>query len=232
MCFSAGASFGASAVLSIIGTAAIMKAKTIPQGLFAGIPIIFSIQQLAEGMLWLSLNDPDLASWQPFFTHTFLFFAIVIWPVWIPFTIHKLEKDLKRRKVLRVLLFLGVLECIGAACAMMFYPVAVSQASYHLHYNIDIPSSAKVLLNVFTLVYFATTIVTTFISSISRMRWLGIVFLLSYSVSIILYNDSVVSVWCYFAALLSIVVYWITLGLQEPAAPIERRSAIPENKLS
>jgi len=57
MCFWAGASFGASVVLSIIGTAAIMKARTIPQGLFAGIPVLFSIQQLAEGMLWLSSKN-------------------------------------------------------------------------------------------------------------------------------------------------------------------------------
>ena len=103
MCFSAGASFGASAILSVIGTAAIMKARTIPQGLFAGIPIIFSIQQLAEGMLWLSLKDPGLATWQPFFTYTFLIFAILFWPVWVPFTIYKLETDTKRRKALRIL---------------------------------------------------------------------------------------------------------------------------------
>ena len=54
MFFSAGASFGASAVLGLIGSAAIAKARMIPQGLFAGIPLIFCVQPLAEGMLPLS----------------------------------------------------------------------------------------------------------------------------------------------------------------------------------
>src|ERR1700704_1243434 len=107
MCFSAGASFGASAVLSVIGTAAIIKARTVPQGLFAGIPMIFSIQQLAEGLLWLSLKDPQLAEWQPFFTYLFLVFALVAWPVWIPLTIRKLEKDVQRKKILTLLLLAG-----------------------------------------------------------------------------------------------------------------------------
>jgi len=213
MCFSAGASFGASAVLSIIGTAAIMKARTIPQGLFACIPIIFSIQQLAEGMLWLSLKDPRLAALQPFFTYTFLVFALVVWPVWIPLTIRMLEKDAKRKKTLGLLLFAGLVVAVGSACAIVFYPAVVVPLEHNLHYNIDLPAGAAGLIKVFTLLYFATTIISTFISSARRMNWLGIVFFLSYSVTLILYSGSVVSVWCYFAALLSIVVYWILAGL-------------------
>src|SRR5258706_5283498 len=216
MCFSAGASFGASAVLSIIGTAAIMKARTIPQGLFACIPIIFSIQQLAEGMLWLSLKDPRLAALQPFFTYTFLVFALVVWPVWIPLTIRMLEKDAKRKKTLGLLLFAGLVVAVGSACAIVFYPAVVVPLEHNLRYNIDLPAGAAGLIKVFTLLYFATTIISTFISSARRMNWLGIVFFLSYSVTLILYSGSVVSVWCYFAALLSIVVYWILAGLQEP----------------
>jgi hypothetical protein len=39
---------------------------------------------------------------------------------------------------------------------------------------------------------------------------------LSYSVTLIFYPGAVVSVWCYFAALLSIIVFWIIMELQEP----------------
>jgi uncharacterized protein DUF6629 len=225
MCFSAGASFGASAVLSIIGTAAIMKARTVPQGLFAGVPIIFSIQQLAEGMLWLSLKEPGLAYLQPLFTYTFLIFALVIWPVWIPFTIHRLEKDPKRRNALSVFLFLGIGTAVGAGCAIMFYPVSFELTLHHFHYNIDIPGQAKKFRGLFTILYFVATIITTFISNISRMKWLGIVFLLSYSATLIFYGGSIVSVWCYFAALLSMVVYWIISRWEEPGSPIDKRPA-------
>ena len=59
MCFSATASFGASAVLGAIGIIAVAKAKTKPQRLFATIPLIFAVQQLTEGLLWLSLKNAD-----------------------------------------------------------------------------------------------------------------------------------------------------------------------------
>ncbi|MEQ1678270.1 MAG: hypothetical protein ABL876_16325, partial [Chitinophagaceae bacterium] len=53
------------------------------------------------------------------------------------------------------------------------------------------------------------TIITPFISSIRKMKWLGIVFLVSYLFSVIFYNGYVISVWCFLAALLSFVVLWI-----------------------
>ena len=60
MCFSSNASFGASAVLAVVGVVAIAKAKNTPGRLFAAIPFIFSIQQFAEGMLWLSMKEHDI----------------------------------------------------------------------------------------------------------------------------------------------------------------------------
>jgi hypothetical protein len=150
MCFSAGASFGASAVLSLIGTAAIIKARTIPQGLFAAIPFIFSIQQLAEGMLWLSLTNESLEAGQPFFTYTFLVFAMMLWPVWIPLTIRLLEKDSRRKRGLNVLLGIGVLVSIGVGCVLFLYKVQVISAHHHIHYRIDFPGTTRSLIVPFT----------------------------------------------------------------------------------
>ena len=67
MCFSAGASFGASALLGVAGAIAVTRATTIPQRLFASIPFVFSVQQLAERLLWLSLKNPSLEAGQSFF---------------------------------------------------------------------------------------------------------------------------------------------------------------------
>ena len=217
MCFSAGASFGASAVLSIIGSAAIIKARTIPQGLFAAIPLIFSIQQLAEGMLWLSFKNAGLEAGQPIFTFTFLVFAMMLWPVWIPLTIRLLEKDSRRKKSMNVLLGIGVLVSIGVGCVLLFYKVHVISTHHHIHYRIDFPGRTRSLIVPFSLLYFIATIIAPFISSIKRMKWLGLGFLASYLFAIIFYSGFVVSVWCYFAALLSVVVLWILSGLRKPA---------------
>lgn len=78
MCFSATASFGAGVVLTVIGVASIKKTHHPTQLLFASIPFIFGVQQIAEGILWLTLPNPDYVSTQKIFTHIFLFFAQIL----------------------------------------------------------------------------------------------------------------------------------------------------------
>ena len=81
MCFSTAASFGASAILSVAGVAAVTQAQTKAQRLFAAIPFIFSIQQFFEGLLWLSIKNPDFVTDRSVPAYFFLFFALVLWPV-------------------------------------------------------------------------------------------------------------------------------------------------------
>ena len=218
MCFSAGASFGASALLGSIAAVTLVKAKTTPQRLFATIPIAFAVQQLSEGMLWLSLKDSSLAALQPFFIYTFLVFAMMVWPVWIPLTIRLLEKDAKRKKVMNALLITGSVVFAGVGCILLLYPVHVVATHHHIHYELDLPPAIKNIVWLFSLLYSVTTLIALFISGIRRMKWLGIAFIASYLFATIFYGGFVVSVWCYFAAVLSIVVLWIILDLRKPAS--------------
>ncbi len=222
MCFSATASFGASAVLGTIGIVSVAKARTPPQRVFGTIPLFFAIQQFMEGMLWLSLKDPDLASWQPFFTYTFLVFAMAVWPLWVPLTIRLLEKDARSKRIMNALVGIGALVAICVTLVLALYPVqAVAPAcltcpfsstpalNEHLHYQFTFPRIPTGLIGAFSMLYILATIITPFISSIRKMKWLGIVFLVSYLFSVIFYNGYVISVWCFLAALLSFVVLWI-----------------------
>ena len=221
MCFSSDASFGASAVVAVIGVVALIKAKTIPQRLFAAIPFIFSIQQFSEGMLWLSMRQHDMASMTDFSTHNslfrniFLVFALLLWPVYIPFTVWLLEKDNKRKRFLVVLLMMGVAVAICLLYVLITYPVQVTGEEHHIHFEFDLPIVTYNIEWVISLFYFFSTIIAPFISSCKKMKWLGVVFLLSYIIAVIFYSGFFVSVWCYFAALLSTVVLWIVLELRK-----------------
>lgn len=227
MCFSATASFGASAVLGVIGIVSVAKARTKPQRVFGSIPLLFAVQQFTEGMLWLSLKDPALASAQSFFTYTFLVFAMVVWPFWIPFSIWLLEKDAKRKKIIKGFVWMGTFVAVGVGVVLFSYPVEVitpfcptcpasaAPALSHLHYEFAIPQLVKNLIVAFSVLYIAATIITPFLSSIKKMKWLGIVFLASYLFAINFYNGFVISVWCFFAALLSFVVWWIIMDLRK-----------------
>lgn len=228
MCFSATASFGAGAVLGAVGIISIAKAKTNPQRVFATIPLIFAVQQITEGVLWLSLRNTGLASWQPVLTYIYLIFAMAAWPFWIPLTIRLLEKDARRKKLLNILVAIGAVVAIVVALVLSIYPVevmtplclscpasSIPDVRNHLHYEFAFPPVAKGLIGTFTILYIMATIVSPFISSIRKMKWLGIVFLVSYLFAVFFYNGFVISVWCFFAALLSFVVLWIIMDLRK-----------------
>jgi len=191
------------------------KAKTIPQRLFAAIPLFFSVQQLSEGMLWLAIKQPDLAGWQSFFTYTFLVFAMVVWPLWIPLSVRLLEKNTERKKILNSLTAIGCGVAVVVFCILLIYPVEVIPMHHHLHYSFNFPAQIKNLISFFSLLYIMATIVAPFVSGIKQMKWLGVSFFASYLFAIIYYNGFVVSVWCYFAALLSFVVLWILASLRK-----------------
>jgi hypothetical protein len=215
MCFSASASFGASAVLTITGIATIIKARTIPHHLFACIPLVFAVQQFAEGMLWLALRHTGYEWGQSFFTYTFLFFAIVVWPVWVPLTIRMLEKNTERRKIMIYFLCIGVVVSAGAGFILLSNPVHPVAVSDHIHYSFITDMDTRFTQTIFALLYCTATLIVPFISTVKRMKWFGYILLASSLFAIIFYNGFVISVWCYFAAVLSVVVLWIIRGLRK-----------------
>jgi len=214
MCFSANASFAASTVTGVIGIIAITKTRTTPQLLFATIPLLFSLQQLSEAVVWLSLKHSSLAPWRPLFLYVFLVFATIIWPFMIPLTTRLLEKRSLRKKVLSVLCVLGATASATIIWIMICFPLHVTSVAHHLHYHFDLPKSLKDLIWIFTSVYLVATIIAPFVSSIKRINWLGVVFLAAYAFTLAAFPSSVVSVWCYFAAVLSILVLWILVGIK------------------
>jgi Family of unknown function (DUF6629) len=213
MCFSAGASFGAGAVLSVIGVASIKKAQTPSQIIFASIPLIFAIQQITEGFLWLSLSNPAYASLQKVTTYGFLFFAQIVWPVWVPFSILKLESKEKRRKSEIILAGIGALVSLYLFYCLLNFPVEAKIIGYHISYQQDYPAAIS---NYCGALYIVATIVPPFFSHTRRMWLLGTAILISYIITKIFYTDYIISVWCFFASVISIAVFAILHELNNP----------------
>ena len=132
---------------------------------------------------------------------------------------------------MNVLVGIGAFVAVCVVLVLSLYPVQVMtpdclscpfsstpSLNQHLHYRFTFPPVPKGLIGAFTVLYIMATIITPFISSIKKMKWLGFVFLASYLFAVIFYNGFVISVWCFFAALLSFVVLWIILDLRKTGA--------------
>lgn len=218
MCFSAEVSFGAGAVLSAVGIAAVAKSSTSAQIVFASIPLIFAVQQITEGFVWLSLVNSSFASWHQLSIHIFLIFAQIVWPSWVPFSIFLLENEPQRKKVLASLTAFGMLISCLLAFRLFTHTVSASASGKHVFYDFGLSSLVVNFMGIF---YLVVTVIPPFLSSVRKMWMLGFSILFSYVITELFFKNYVISVWCFFAALISGSILFILTDLRKTF--IERR---------
>ncbi len=205
MCFSAQASFGASAILGVMGAYALRKAKQ-NELFLALIPILFSIQQACEGIVWITYANPNYQLITTAATYSFCFFAFFFWPVWIPVTILKMETNPHKKLVLRALLFLGFFIASILVFTMLTNGIHTTVSCSHIEYTIFLPESLETIGAVF---YCITTILPPLLSSRKWLPFFGLLTLGSVGITYFFYSTYFTSVWCFFAALLSSVIILI-----------------------
>ncbi|MCF8408053.1 MAG: hypothetical protein K9G36_03685 [Crocinitomicaceae bacterium] len=206
MCFSANASFGAGIVLSAIGVITIKKAQSSSQLFFASIPLIFGVQQITEGFIWLSLVNPTYSFLKYGAIYIFLFFAQVVWPIWVPYSILKFESTKKQGMAAKLLVIIGAIVSLYLAYCLLTFPVDAKTTGSHISYIQHYPSAISKYCG---FLYIVSTILPSFISVNRRMWLLGTSIFISYLITTIFYTDYVVSVWCFFASIISIVILTI-----------------------
>lgn len=189
--------------------AAILKNREPSKLLFAYIPIVFGVQQISEGFVWLALQSSGHDMVLKLAVYTFLTMALVVWPTMIPLSVLLMERSKKRRRGLYVFLTVGIAVSLCYGMALLFLKVTARISSYHILYIIEFPHQlARIVALIF---YLIATIPPLFISSVRRMKLFGIVMVLSYSLTLIFYREYLISIWCFLAALASLVIWWIVI---------------------
>jgi len=206
MCFSAEASFAGGVIISAIGIATVQEVHKPSQLVFASIPLFFGAQQMLEGILWLTIPLPDYLTLRHISTILFLIMADFLWPTMIPLSVLLMEKNKKKRKMLSVLLFMGLSLSIYYVYCILFYNITPQIMGYHIQYNTNFPESLSIPAFI---IYLIVTIPPLFISSIKRTHLMGILMFFSCLITAIFFTQYLTSVWCFFAALISGVIFWI-----------------------
>jgi hypothetical protein len=209
MCFSASASFGASVVLGIAGVMSVKKAEKPSQLFFASIPLIFAAQQFIEGWIWIALNHS--LHWDFIPINLFLIIAQVLWPVWIPLSLMLIENQEGHKKVLALFLAFGVVLGMYLTWCLIFYKVDAYITYYHIHYELYFPQKYNTPVGT---IYFLATVVPPFLSTQKRMMLIGTFNFISFAIASVFYQDHIISVWCFFAALISWQVFLVMKELK------------------
>lgn len=205
MCFSAGVSYGSAALLVATGAATTLRNNSKPHRMVAAIPFLFGIQQAAEGMVWQAMGQETAGSLRQFGVVVFLTFALVVWPTWLPWSFYKIESDEKRKRILKIVGGVGFAVSLLAALViysveLKAYVVGHSLGYAFLNLNRSWPPNLEALL------YFTATVSPFFISSLRIVKEAGYLVFISMVMAKVINQEAQTSVWCFFAALISLYI--------------------------
>ena len=216
MCFSAIVSFSAAAGLSLLGIATISKTTSKREILLAAFPCLFALQQALEGFVWLGKSNGNLSSIDSIATYGFLLFASLLWLVVSPLSIYYLEQDLNRRKFLLGLTIGGLLLGSYLFGWIIYHGVSPQTFSGNLFYDLSFIPGYEVIKYLYLIV-----IVLPFsIAQSVSLKIFGGLVAVSFILSQIFFQVTMVSVWCFFAAVLSGGLYFVMRDLEIDRVPV------------
>lgn len=212
MCFSAPASFAGGAVIGAVGITTVRKSNRPENRLLSIIPLLFAAQQFAEGVIWVALRSNGFPQiFQAAAAVIFLTTALIVWPTMVPLSVYLMEKLPARKRMLALLTVAGVIVSVIYAYCMLRYSVSPQINGFHIKYVDNFP---RMLISIALPLYLVSTIIPLFVSSVPRMWLFGVLIAVSCLVTAVFFAQYLTSVWCFFAALISISIYWVLGGLE------------------
>lgn len=201
MCFSEEVSFVAAGALTVASAVCFYSARTARERYaLATIPLFFALQQAAEGVQWLVFKGLWGSSIEAHSARDlFLFIAYAVWPFWIPFSLWVAEIQPARRYVLQWLLFLGLALAVYQGWKVLFFPIDAYVQHKSIYYDVDVTQ-------IFLWPYLAASLFPWFVSSLRYTNLVGVILLLGVLASAYFYYVTFVSVWCFVAAIISVLL--------------------------
>ena len=220
MCFSATASFTVAAIAGAAGVASLTQVTRKQDLLLAAFPLLFGAQQAVEGMLWLALGaeiqDPAL---QRQLAGLFVFFAEVFWPTAAPLAVLLTETERYRVWALQTLTLMGFVTSIYLLTSILQSPYEATILGHSIHYHNGygyFPNGQ--------IVYVLCTVLPFLLSSGRMVQLLGLTIFAGYGMTLQFYSEALVSVWCFFAAIASALIYLHVARL----APQRAQNPVPQ----
>lgn len=202
MCFSATASFSAGALLLGFGALTLKSARTSRELPLAAIPLLFAIQQLSEGLIWLTFRY-EAPLLNAVMTHVYSFFSHVLWPIYVPTAVLLIEPPGRRRRALLVFVAIGLAVGAYLLYFLVTFPVVSRPTGQHIEYISPHFFAATTMT-----LYLLSTTVSPMLSTHQMVKVFGVLALLSFAAAYFFFATWFISVWCFFAAILSIALYF------------------------
>ncbi|MGZ4692584.1 MAG: DUF6629 family protein [Acidimicrobiales bacterium] len=201
MCFSAQASFAGAAVIGAAGIASLALCKRPREIPFAALPFAFGVHQALEGVTWFELDDAPGAVLTGWGVHLWVLYAWALLPTWVPVAVWLIEPEGPRRRMMVPLMAIGISLTAFMLTQAFQTGIEVRVVASNLDYVL--PFSPGWLL---AFPYVASTCLTPAISTQRWIRVFGIGNFIAMSAAAIIKAQAYSSLWCTFAAFLSLII--------------------------
>jgi hypothetical protein len=214
MCFSATASYAAAAVTGLAGAATLSCVRTWREVPLASIPLVFAAQQAVEGSVWLGLAHQAHDAQHQLLTNLFIYIALGLWPVVVPLSAMLVENVRPRRIAMAGLLVLAIPIAVYGVIDGSLHPYNACVVGHSISYINGKLYPAALLAS-----YVACTVAPMLLSSLRQLKLFGAVLALGLFAAWISFYEALVSVWCFFAAVSSVILVAHFRGRRRVAHP-------------
>lgn len=179
--------------------------------MLALVPLFFGIQQGFEGLVWQALNEGRADKAVPY-ALAFHFFSHFLWLWWFPLCSYLTEYSGMRKKLFAVHSLVG-LSLGGLVYSQLLVNtewMVVGIKHYSITYDITVPPSDYIDIPIpASVIYGFIILVPLLFSSHRHLRIFGALITVSMILASLVYGYALVSVWCFFAAVLSLYLAYM-----------------------
>ena|ERR1017187_158651 len=155
----------------------------------------------AEGVIWLTFHH-DAPLLKQTMTYLYSGFSHVLWPMYVPFAVGVLEAVRWRKKAMFAFEAAGIAVGLYLLYFIVTRPVIAEVVGKHIVY-----ASPHFYLVPVMVFYLAATCVSCFFSSHGFVKLFGVLAFLSFVAAYVVHAMAFFSIWCFFAAILSLLIY-------------------------
>lgn len=170
---------------------------------------------MLEGAIWIHLHSHETGIHLDLLRAIYLLTALTLWPVLAPFSVWLVEPPSSYRRAILGLCLLGAVLSLFYITILLNTSSGLASDSGHLAYRILSPADTGLGWNTpslaqafrWSLLAYAGVTVGPFLLSQDRvLRWFGLVIGIGLGISLVMHRSELISVWCFFAALASILL--------------------------
>lgn len=203
MCFSATADFVGSAVLGGVGIATLREVKDRREVLLAAMPCLFAAHEFIEGFVWLGM-DGTLPQWVAHDAGAaYVLYAQGLLAFLLPLSVYQTEPTRRLRRRMFGFVLLGGLLSLYLLWGLIAYPTDISMRAHSIVYENAITTTTLVAV-----LYVTATCGALFFSGFRWLVALGWANLAGLLTVALVRRYAFTSVWCAYAAAVSVIVYF------------------------